>query len=275
MSLADINAFIIDMDGVLYRGDRPLPGAAGFIARLQALQTPFLLVTNNSTRTPDQYVSKLARMGIQVAEERILTSAQATARYLAGLAGRGTRVYPIGEVGLREALVAEGLTLADGPDVNFVVVGMDRNLTYDKLRVAVLAIRRGAGFIGTNPDRTFPAEDGIHPGAGSILAAIQTATDVAPTVIGKPQPGLFELALARLEASHDSVAVIGDQVETDVRGGRAAGLTTILVLTGVTTRQDLARSEVQPDWVFENIAQVEEAWLASRGHRATGQRVNG
>jgi 4-nitrophenyl phosphatase len=258
------------MDGVLYRGDAPLPSAAAFIARLQALETPFLLVTNNSTRTPGQYVRKLSRMGIRVTEDRLLTSAQGTARHLASLTRPGTRIYAIGETGLREALAAEGFTLADDPDVDFVVVGLDRQLTYDKLRTAVLAIRRGALFVATNPDRTLPTEEGLYPGAGAILAAIQAATDVAPTVIGKPQPTLFKLALARLDVDRSGVAVIGDQVETDIRGGQAAGLATILVLTGAMTREDLERSSVKPDWVFDDLAQVEQAWLAARGDEVTG-----
>jgi len=263
--LSRITAFIIDMDGVLYRGDQPLPGAAAFIARLQALKTPFLLVTNNSTRTPGQYVTKLGRMGIRVTEDHLLTSAQAAARYLTGLAGPGARVYTIGEAGLRQALTAEGFVLADDTDVDFVVVGLDRQLTYDKLRTAVLAIRHGALFVATNPDRTLPTEEGLYPGAGAVLAAIQAATDVAPTVIGKPQPTLFKLALARLGVEPSGVAVIGDQVETDIRGGRAAGLATILVLTGVMTRADLERATVKPDWVFDDLAQMERAWLTARG----------
>ncbi len=259
------------MDGVLYRGDQPLPGAAAFIGRLQALETPFLLVTNNSTRTPGQYVTKLARMGIHVTEDRVLTSAQATARYLAGLARPGARVYLIGEAGLRQALIAEGFLLADDPDVDFAVVGLDRSLTYEKLKTAALAIRRGALLVATNPDRSLPTEEGLHPGTGALLAAIQAATDVAPTVIGKPQPHLFELALARLEVDRSRVAVIGDQVETDVRGGRAAGLATILVLTGAMTQEDLERSTVKPDWVFDDLTEVEQAWLAAR-RMETGDR---
>ncbi|MFQ6057849.1 MAG: HAD-IIA family hydrolase [Anaerolineae bacterium] len=262
--LASVQGFIIDMDGVLYRGDRPLAGAREFIQVLQAGETPFLLLTNNSTRTPAQYVAKLQRMGIHVDEEVILTSAQATAMYLERVAPPGARVYVIGEEGLQSEIARRGFAMAE-EDVAFVVVGMDTRLTYDKLRIATLAIRHGAKFIGTNPDRTFPAEEGIVPGCGAILAAVEVATDVKPLVIGKPQRAIFDLALARMGTDRGATAVLGDRLETDILGGQEAGLMTILVLSGVTTRRDLERSPVAPDLVFEDIEHLRAAWQAIWG----------
>jgi len=265
-SLRDINAFIIDMDGVLYRGEAAIPGAAEFLALLREWGKKFLLLTNNSTRTPAQYVEKLARMGIKVSEDDIFTSAQATALYLRRVAPPGSRVYLIGMDGIREALLAEGFALADGIDVDFVVVGMDTTVTYEKLKKATLAIRAGAEFIATNPDKTLPTEEGIVPGAGSILAAIETATDVKPTVIGKPQKPIFDIALKRLGSPPEETAVIGDRLETDILGGIQSGLKTILVLSGVTTREDLDRAtqtdrphpEIELHWVFESVKELAE-----------------
>lgn len=263
--LQNINAFIIDMDGVLYRGEAAIPGAAGFLALLREQGKKFLLLTNNSTRTPAQYVEKLARMGIQVDQGHIFTSAQATALYLRQVARPGSRVYLVGMDGIREALLAEGFTLTDGTDVDFVVVGMDTTVTYEKLKKATLAIRAGARFIATNPDRTLPTEEGIVPGAGSILAAIETATGVKPTIVGKPQKPIFDIALKRLGSRPEETAVIGDRLETDILGGIRSGLKTILVLSGVTTREDLAgdptgrsRPEIKPHWVFESVKELAE-----------------
>jgi 4-nitrophenyl phosphatase len=259
-SLDAIRSFILDMDGVLYRARKPLPGAREFLARLDRTGTPFLLVTNNGTRTPGQYVARLAEMGIAIEPERLLTSAQATARYLACLAPPGTRMFVIGMDGVRTALVEQGFELVDSRQVDYVVVGVDFRLTYPQLRTAALAIRDGARFVATNPDRTFPAEDGLIPGCGAILAALEAATDVRPTVIGKPAPVMFEQALVQLGTPRQETAVVGDSLETDIRGGQAAGLTTLMVLTGVSSRDDLERSPLKPDRVFDSIAALDRAW---------------
>jgi len=258
-ALAAVRSLIVDMDGVLYRGREPIPGAREFVAFLQREGIPFLLLTNNSTLTPAQYVAKLARLGIEVGEDRILTSAQAAALYLERVAPPGAKVYLIGEEGLRAALREKGFAFAErGAD--FVVVGMDRQLTYEKLKIATLLIRGGARFIGTNPDKTFPSEEGIVPGNGATLAALEAATGVAPMVVGKPERAIFDLALARMGVGREGAAVVGDRLETDVLGGRRAGLITILVLSGVTTPKELAASGVQPDLVFEDVGQMVEVW---------------
>lgn len=255
-----IKAFIIDMDGVLYRGQERLPGARAFLDTLQHRDAPYVLLTNNSTRTVAQYVEKLNSMDIDVPSDRIMTSALATALYLADLAEPGTPMYMIGMDGLEEALREQGFVLTD-ESPEYVVVGMDTYLTYEKLSMATLAIRAGAAFIGTNPDRTIPSERGLEPGAGAILAAIEAATDVPPQLVGKPQPGVFEAALRDLKTLPEETAVLGDRLETDVMGGARVGLRTILVLTGATkSRDDLSDTDVEPDMICESLEELLSLW---------------
>lgn len=255
----DVKAFIIDADGVLYRGQERLPGAHTFLQTLQRENVPYVLLTNNSTRTVDQYVEKLAHMGIEVDAGQIITSAVATALYLAARAEPGTPIYVLGMEGLEKALQAQGFVVTE-ESPEYVVAGLDAHVTYEKLSIAALAIRAGATFIGSNPDRTLPTERGLEPGAGSILAAIETATDVAPKIIGKPESGVFEIALKKLGIAPDQTAMIGDRLETDILGGARAGLRTILVLTGVTAREDLRDAGVQPDLVYDDLEQLLAAW---------------
>lgn len=266
--LARVRSAIIDMDGVLYRGNTPIPGGGEFLRFLDQMEIPFILLTNNSTLTAAQYAGKLARMGVGVEESQILTSAQATALYLAGVAPAGARIYAIGENGVQTELQRHGFELHDGPEVAYVVVGFDRHLTYRKIATASLAIRAGARFIGTNPDKTFPSELGQLPGNGAALATIEAASDVAPLIIGKPQPAIFELALQRLGVEGETTATVGDRLDTDILGGHALGLTTILLLSGVTKREQLAHLSLMPDFVYEDVAALHRAWretLAVRG----------
>ncbi len=256
--LSHLRCFIIDMDGVLYRGGLPLPGAKDLLQHLEDRGSPYILVTNNSTRTPEQVASRLEEMGMSASPEQILTSALATAQYLRSLLPAGARVYTIGEEGLYSALEAEGFSTEEG-EVEAVVVGMDREVTYEKLKTATLAILAGAKFVGTNPDKTFPAEEAIVPGTGAILAAVEAATGVKPTVIGKPEPILIQIALERMGARPDETAIIGDRLETDILGGRNCHLTTILVLTGITQKEHLDSSEIQPEFVFQDLLQLRSA----------------
>ena len=250
--LADLRALIIDMDGVLWRGDTPLPGLIEFFALLRERGLKYVLATNNASKTPEQYVGKLAGMGVAVGRDQILTSSVATALYLKEIAPSGARIYAIGEDGVREALKEAGFRLStDGSE--YVVVGMDRGLTWDKLAQATLNIRAGAQFIGTNPDLTLPTERGITHGNGAILAALQAATGITPAIIGKPEPIIYRQAMALLGAGPDQTAAVGDRLETDILGAIHAGISSILVLSGVTSRKELEGSPYQPDWVFESI----------------------
>jgi len=257
--LKDIHHWLLDMDGVLYHGSRPLPGAAEFIVALQGEEIPFLLVTNNSTLTPEEYVDKVGRMGMQVTPEDVLTSSIATAEYLSKIAPPGAPVHMIGENGVRTALLDKGFEVVDrGGD--YVVVGMDRGLTFDILSRATLAIRAGATFIGTNPDMTLPVEEGQIPGNGAVLAALQAATGIAPLIIGKPEAALLEIGMERLGVTRAGTAILGDRVETDILGGERAGLITVMVLSGASTRKDLDETGLEPDLLFQNVVDLVEAW---------------
>ncbi len=258
-ALRDIHALVVDMDGVLWRGDTPLPGLTDFFDLLRSRSIAFRLATNNSSKTQDQYVGKLSSMGVQVAPDRILTSAVATAQHLADIAP-GALVYVIGEDGVRQALVDHGLRLSDGSLADYVVGGWDHSINFRKLSEATLLIRAGAQFIGTNPDRTWPSERGLLPGTGATLAYLQAATDVEPLIIGKPEQMMFDIALRDMGAVPAHTAMLGDRLETDILGGQRAGLRTILVLTGVSDKAALDASQVKPDWVFESVQQLTCAW---------------
>jgi 4-nitrophenyl phosphatase len=258
-ALNAIHALIIDMDGVLWRGNSPLPGLSDFFSLLRQRSIRFRLATNNPTRTPVQYVEKLASMGVQVAPAEIITSALVTADYLAA-SQRGASMYVIGQPALRQVLLDRGLRLSDGGQADCVVVGLDPHLCYDQLSDATLLIRAGARFIGCNPDVTLPSERGLLPGNGATLAFLQASTGVAPVIIGKPERAMFDAALAAMGTTRANTASLGDRLETDILGARNSGLHSILVLSGATDRTMLATSPVQPDWVFDSIQDLTAAW---------------
>jgi len=268
--LRDLRGFIFDMDGVIYRGNRVLPGAPEFVSQLRRAGVPYLFLTNNSTTPAGRVAERLVGMGIEATEHDVITSAEATAAVLAAEMP-GSRAFVVGEAGIREALVNAGLYLTDDyRDADVVVVGMDRQCTYAKLRAAALAIRRGAQFVATNPDRSFPAEDGLVPGAGALVGAVEIATDVPARVIGKPELEIFRYALRCLGVAPAQTAAIGDRPETDVQGGQRAGLHTIAVLTGVGTAAGFAALQPPPDWVFENLIELHRAYF-NESHSITAQ----
>ncbi|MFQ5421603.1 MAG: HAD-IIA family hydrolase, partial [Anaerolineae bacterium] len=240
--LSKIKNLILDMDGVLWRGETPMPGLNEFFDILEQQRINFVLATNNATKTAVQYTEKLARFGIRVPPEQIVTAAEATADYLRETYGRGTAVYVVGEPGLHQALKSRSFDICSpkavlhGSVPALVVVGFNRQADYQLLAMATLAIHKGARFIGTNPDVTFPSEIGPMPGAGSLLAFIQSATDVTPTIVGKPGPIMFQQALKRLDGTPANTAMVGDRLNTDIAGAKAAGLPAILVLSGITRR---------------------------------------
>jgi len=264
--LHSITHLIVDMDGVLWRGDEPMPGLQEFFAFLRRRDIGFVLATNNSSKTPEEYVHKLARFGVEVTSDSILTAAQATAAYLSTVAPPGTRVYTIGKAGVRQALEEYRFVLTNTEDdtkdegAEYVVVGWDQDLSWRKLATASLLIHNGAGFIGTNPDTSFPTERGPVPGNGAQLAALQAATGVPPLVIGKPEPGMFEEAMRRMGAQAETTAIVGDRLDTDIAGGIRAGITTILVLSGIATQANLATSPVHPGLVYADITELVQAW---------------
>ncbi len=255
--LKNITHLIIDMDGVLYLGDQPMPCLSDFFTFLRERSIPFILATNNSTRTPQEYVEKLAGMGVTVSPSEILVSGQAVARYLAREYPRGTRVHVFGMPALKQAMTEEGFILAD-ENVKMVVASMDRQVTYEKLKMATLLIRGGARFIATNLDPTNPSIEGLIPGTGTMIAALETASGVKPMAIGKPEPTMYQLAMEQMGAQPSSTAAIGDRVDTDILGGKRAGLTTICVLSGSSNREEAEAGE--SDFIFADIADLLQTW---------------
>ena len=268
--LSQIENLIIDMDGVLWHGETPMPGLGAFFATLRRLEIRFVLATNNAMRTAVQYSDKLARFGVQVAPEWILTSAETTAHYLSERYAPGTAVYVVGAAGLHEAMQARGFQIGgpeaveNGTAVSLVVVGFTPHTDYRELAMGSLLVHRGAHFVGTNPDPSFPSELGPLPGAGALLAFISTTTGVQPLTIGKPGPILFEEAVRRLGGAKEKTAMVGDRLSTDIVGAHAAGLRTIMLLSGISTRADVAESAVKPDYIFADIDELAAVLLESR-----------
>jgi 4-nitrophenyl phosphatase len=261
--LRTVEALVIDMDGVLWRGATALPGLAPFFAFLRARGIPFVLATNNASHTPDTYIARLAGYSITVRRDEILTSALATAAFARRTYPDAADVFVVGGPGLCDALTAAGFALVERTTrrADLVVAGVDFGLTYDKLADAAIHLQRGAQFIGTNDDPTYPAEDGLLlPGAGTILAALTHCTGVHPTVIGKPARPMFDIATERLARSPEHVAMIGDRLSTDILGGQRAGLRTILVTTGVDDAGSVEASGIRPDAVFAGLPEIVAAW---------------
>jgi 4-nitrophenyl phosphatase len=266
LELSNVHSLLIDLDGVLYRGQTGLPGGPELIEFLDEHGIRYLLVTNNSTSTPSQFVDRLGSLGIHVCEQSVMTSGIATAAYLATLAPPGTRINVIGEEALGQELRKRGF-LPAGRDAQYVVCGWDRAVDFQKLTTACLAIRDGATFIGTNPDKTYPLEKDIIPGAGSILAALTAATDVEPIVVGKPGPIIIQQSLQVLQACPHTTAILGDRLDTDILGGHRAGVATIMVLTGISTAEEAAAYDPAPDLVYEDLPELIRAWKASLGRQ--------
>jgi 4-nitrophenyl phosphatase len=256
-----VRHLLVELDGVLYRGNAAIPGARDFIVWLHARRISFRLVTNNATLTPGQYREKLAAMGIEASEDEFFTSSLATAAYLETQGAKGQTALVVGEDGLRQALEDSGMQLVDS-HAQWVVAGLDRTLTYQKLATASLALEAGAKFVGTNPDTSFPVEAGLVPGAGAILAALSATTGKEPVVIGKPEPAMLELAMEHLGAGRQDTAMLGDRLDTDILAAQRVGIPSILVLTGVSTSAELERGDIKPDLVVENLPALMDLWQA-------------
>lgn len=268
-SLASLRALLVDLDGVLWVGNRTLPGVAHFFELLRTLGLRYLLVSNNATRRSEYTVARLRGMDIFVEPEHVLTAADAAPRWLRANRPDLRRVYIVGETALFDALREAGYEIVDH-DAEAVVVGLDRQLTYQRLEDATLQIRAGAEFIATNADKTLPTERGLTPGSGSIVAAVVAATDVQPVVIGKPARPLFDLALSITGTAPGETAMLGDRLDTDIDGAAAAGLQTILILTGVSTRAQAERNKVKPDYIFADLDALSDALLRAPFERSAG-----
>lgn len=247
-----LKALLLDMDGVLWRDTEPIGNLPTLFAEIASKDLKMAFVTNNATRTVEQYQEKFRGFGVDVAAEQVHTSAKVTAKMLAGRYPDLGNVYVIGELGLVEALREQGFQIGD-KDCVAVVAGLDRQLTYEKLERATHLIRAGAVFIGTNPDRTLPSPDGEVPGAGSILAALQAATDVDATIIGKPERALLDSALQQLGMEAGNALMVGDRVETDVAAGQKTGCPTALLLSGVTSEAAARDWKPAPDFIEKDL----------------------
>jgi NagD protein len=252
--MATKKSFLLDMDGVLVRGRTPIPGAQEFLARLTETQTPFLILTNNPLYTPRDLQHRLAGEGLIVPEERLFTSAMATAQFLAQQRPGGT-AFVIGEHGLTQALHEVGYVFT-GLNPDYVVLGETTFYNFDHITQAIRLVAAGARFIATNPDSSGPAESGIVPGCGAMAALIEKATGVRPYFIGKPNPLMMRRALNHLGAHSENTIMVGDRMDTDVIAGMEAGMETILVLTGVTRPEEVERFSYRPNHVLPSVAAI-------------------
>lgn len=243
------------MDGVLYRGRRAVPGAAAFIRRLHSAATPYLCITNHSCFAPEYLAAKLRRLGIPVPAERILTAGQATAAWLEARGVR--RVFAIGEPAFHTALAEAGIE-SNASRPTHVVVSLDRRVDYERLAQAARHILRGVPLVATNPDPSYPTERGPAPECGFFLAGFERMTGVRPVVIGKPGPHLYRLAADKLGLPRRRLTMVGDRLDTDILGAKRAGLRTVLVLSGHTTRAMLKGARVRPDRVCPSVAALRD-----------------
>ena len=258
---SDIKALIIDMDGVLWHGSNPIPGLNDFFHTIRDLELPFILATNNAGLSSNQYIDKLAAMNVQASSKEILTSGMATAAYLAQqTVPHNTRIFVIGEDGARLPLIEKGFILTDTyEDCDIIVCGIDRSLNWDKLATATLNLRAGARFIGTNGDTSLPTERGVTHGNGAILAALEAATGIKPTIIGKPEPIMYQQAMHILGTAPEQTIAIGDRLDTDILGAVRANMRSLMVLTGISSKADLAALDYQPTWIMQDIREITQA----------------
>ncbi len=250
-----VRGLILDMDGVLWRDNTPIGDLPVVFAEIQRHGWQVTLATNNATLSAGQYLEKLARFGVWLKSEQIVNSAQATAEYLHQKFPQGGPVFLVGEQGLALELSTQGFFSSDQSPLA-VVVGLDRTITYEKLKKAVILIRSGALFIATNPDKTLPTPEGLAPGAGTFIAAVQAATDVAPVIIGKPEPEMYRLALRRMGLQPEQTLVVGDRLETDIAGAQRLGCRTGLVLSGVSTADQAAAWQPAIDCIATDLSSL-------------------
>jgi 5'-nucleotidase len=254
MTEREIRSWLMDMDGVLVREEQAIGGAEEFIARLRERGTPFLVLTNNSTYTRRDLAARLAANGLAVPEDALWTSALATARFLEDQRPEGS-AFVIGEAGLTTALHDAGYTLTErAPD--YVVLGETRTYSFERITRAIRLISDGARFIATNPDPTGPSNEGPLPATGSVAALISRATGVDPYFVGKPNPLMMRSALNAIDAHSETAAMIGDRMDTDVVSGLEAGMETILVLSGVTTRAEAERFPYRASRIVDSVADL-------------------
>lgn len=248
--------YLIDLDGTMYQGDEAIPFASDFVKALQEKQLPYVFVTNNSSKTQQDVAMKLKKLDIPAEPKQIVTTSLATASYITENYGQ-SRCYVIGEEGIHKALQEEGHTITETENCDVVVIGIDRNITYEKLAKASIAVRNGATFISTNGDKAIPNERGLLPGNGSLTAVISICTGVDPVFIGKPEAVIMKEALHVLGLKADEALMVGDNYATDIQAGIQAGIDTLMVFTGVTPFLEYEQLPVKPTHYVHNLKE----WL--------------
>ena len=255
----NIKALILDMDGVIWRGDAPIGDLAGTFDRIQQRGLKFVFATNNGTKTPEEYQQKLADLGVRIETEQVVTSALGVSFMLAQKYPKGTKIFMIGEGGIRVALEEKGfeiLSTESAREAQIFVMGIDRTINFMKVAEATLLVRAGIPFYTTNTDMTFPTPRGEIPGNGSWLSVITSATGVEPIVAGKPFPYLMELSLERLGTNKEETLIVGDRLETDIAAGQNVGCPTALVLSGVSSQTQADAWTPKIDMIAESLAEL-------------------
>jgi 4-nitrophenyl phosphatase len=264
--LKQVRAVLLDMDGVVYVGNEPLPGVQSLLDYLEETGRKWCFITNNSTRTPEMFADKVQKMGMKVGPENIITSSLATASWMAEEFPEGGKLYVIGEAGLRTALTDAGFTIIEDPfEAEFVVSGIDFKLVYSMLENATLAIRNGARFIGTNMDPSYPTERGQIPGTGSVLALLQAATGVKPTIIGKPFPGMYRQTFHKINSQPETTLMVGDRYDTDIAGAIELGMVTVAVTTGINSQEDFEAATPPPTLILSGLPALLEYFKKADG----------
>lgn len=260
--LENIEAFILDIDGVVYVGESSIKGSTEAVKDLKRKGKKLGFLTNNSTETREAYQQRFSGIGLDIDQSKIMTSAYATAIYLSNRPN-GSEIYVIGEDGLKEELEGAGfdlLSMNSSEEADYVVVGMDRGLSYNKILAGLRALLSGAEFIATNPDPTYPTEAGLAPGAGASIGALSGAAESEPSrIIGKPSTYMIEILLDIIEVSPEKSAIVGDRIDLDIRAGKEAGLKTFLVMTGVSSKEDvdsIMGSDMSPDYVVSSLSEI-------------------
>ena len=266
MKLVKFKTILLDGDGVLWKSNNPIPGINPFFEFLVGNGINWALLTNNNTRTAQDYIDKLGKFGISANSNTVFTSSTTTAEYLLERFGPGAPLHVVGMDGLITTLEDAGFQLSIGEEnpekeVVAVVAGMDRQINHQKIKVAMRLIMNGAAFIATNTDGSFPTPEGINPGTGMVIGALQFASGVKPFVAGKPHPAIFQTALKEFSAKPEDTLMVGDRLETDILGASNLGIRTAAVLTGVTSREEISRSDIKPDFIYEDISQLHQALL--------------
>ncbi len=251
------SGFICDMDGVIYRGSKVLPGVAQFISWMTENNKKFIFLTNSPERTPQELSMKLARMGLAVGAEHFYTSAMATAAFIASQAP-GCTAYVIGEPSLTKAMYDQGIYMND-VNPEYVVLGETRTYCFEKIEKAIELVNKGAKLIGCNPDTVGVTERGIMPATGSLIAPIEIATGKKAYFVGKPNPLMLRHGLKRIGCHSEEIAFIGDRMDTDIIAGIESNLDTVLVLTGVTSREDIDNFPYRPTYILEGISELMES----------------